>query len=242
MSPSRPAGGAPGSQPLLGFPPDPPSWDALIEGPPNAAALAIARRPSSWASAAAIIRGPAACGLSYIAGAWAAEFGGRVFRAAALSRLKRRELEALAPLHIALDDADRMGAAAEDPVLSLLNSAATAGGRVMLTAHRPVADWQVSSPDLLSRLSSLPVAEIASPDEAMLRARIAAAATRCYMRLTPEALNFLVPRVDLSYEIAENLVERLSAAVSDEERAPGVALLRTILDGMIVSGDAGADG
>jgi chromosomal replication initiation ATPase DnaA len=242
VSAGRSGSGAPGTQPLLGFPPSAPSWADLIEGPPNAAALAMARRPEAWAGTAAIIRGPAASGLSFIAEAWTGEFGGRFFKSAALARVKPREIEALAAQPVALDDADLMGRAAEDPVLSLLNSAATAGGRVLLTAHRPVADWNIASPDLLSRLSSLPVAEIAPPDEAMLRARIAAAATRHFMKLSPEALNFLVPRADLSYEFAENLVERVSAAVSEEERAPSVALLRAILDGMTCNGETGADG
>ncbi|MBA3070074.1 MAG: chromosomal replication initiator DnaA [Hyphomonas sp.] len=224
--PPRPA------QPLFGFPSPAAQWTGLVHGPNNAAALRIAARPEGWATPVLCITGPAKCGLSYLAAAWAVRFDGDLLTAPLLARSGLRGLDALAGRHVAVDDADLVVGRHDEVLLSLINLVASGGGRLLLTAHRAPSQWRSVSPDLKSRLNALPVGEIGPPDDDVLRARLQVAAERRYLRLSPEILNYLVPRLELAYEAVENFMDRLSDAVSEHDRAPSMPLARRVLDRM----------
>lgn len=217
--------------PLLGFPLPPASWDKLILGAPNEAAIRLAARPDAWATQALCITGPAACGLSHLASAWAARFEGTSLTADAFRALKRGALDALAGGAMAIDDADLAVARRDDQLLSLINMAGSMGGRLLLVSHRGPAGWRTVSADLRSRLNALPVCEIGPPDEALLRARLQAAAGRRFMKLSPETINYLVLRLELSYQACETTIAQLSEAVSRTGKSPGLALARMVLEG-----------
>jgi hypothetical protein len=219
-------------QPLLSFPAPDAHWGGLIWGVPNEAAIGLASRPEAWATHALCVTGPMRCGLSYLAQAWAGRFGGQYLTAQDFSGLKLGALDALAGTHVALDDVDLIAVKREEPLLLFYNMVAAKGGRVLLVAHTGPAAWRTSIADLRSRLNSMPVVEIGQPDEAHLRARLRAAAARRFMKLSPETINYLAPRIDLSYEAIETLMDRLSGAVSMAGKAPGLALARLVLDGL----------
>ncbi|PKP82322.1 MAG: hypothetical protein CVT79_05175 [Alphaproteobacteria bacterium HGW-Alphaproteobacteria-18] len=204
----------------------------MICGGPNQAAVQLASRPEAWATHALCVTGPARCGLTYLARAWAGRFGGQYLTAAEFGGLKLGALDALAGGHVALDDVDLIVAKREEPFLLFYNMVAAKGGRVLLVAHTGAASWRTGIADLRSRLNSMPVAEIGQPDEAHVRARLRAAAARRFMKLSPETINYLVPRIDLSYEAIETLMDRLSGAVSIAGKAPGLALARLVLEGL----------
>ena len=62
--------------------------------------------------------------------------------------------------------------------------------------------------------------------------RLKAAAVRHFLKLEPDVLKYLVPRLDLSYEAIERFAERLSDEVTDLGRAPSVPLVKEVLDAM----------
>lgn len=237
MTPAPPGSPDGPPQPLLGFPPAEPGWDGLVTGNPNAAAVSLAGRPDAWATHALCITGPRYAGLSYLGAAWAARFGGQYLTAARFIAMKRGALDALASGAVALDDADLVAAKKDDLLLSLYNMVAAQGGRLLLLAHTAPSAWQAGSADLRSRLNALPVAEIGSPDEAHLRARLQAAAAARFMKLSRETVSYLVPRLDLSYEAVETVMDRLSGAVSATGRPPGLMLARSVLEGLGEDGE-----
>lgn len=219
-------------QPLLSFPAPAAHWDGVISGSPNAVAVQMASRPEAWATHALCVTGPALCGVTYLARAWAGRFGGQYLTAAEFGGLKLGALDAMAGTHVALDDVDLIVARRDEPLLLFYNMVAAKGGRVLLAAHSGPATWRTGIADLRSRLNSMPVAEIGQPDEAHVRARLRAAAAQRFMKLSPETINYLVPRIDLSYEAIETLIDRLSGAVSMAGKAPGLALARSVLEGL----------
>lgn len=220
------------AQPLLSFPAPEARWEGLVCGAPNEVAAGLASRPEAWATHALCVTGPALCGLSYLARAWAARFGGQYLAAAEFNTLKLGALDALAGGCVALDDTDLIVAKRDEQFLSFYNMVGTKGGRLLVVAHSGPAAWRTGIADLRSRLNSLPVAEIGQPDEAHVRARLRAAAAQRFMKLSPETVNYLVPRIDLSYEAIETLMDRLSGAVSMAGKAPGLALARAVLEGL----------
>lgn len=225
--PDRPA-----RQPLLAFPAPPVAWAQLVTGPHNAAVLRIVSQPEGWATQVFAVTGPPKCGLSALAEAWAGRFEGQILSGPQLARANRRTLDALAGQRVAVDDADIACGKHDEALLSLINLVSSGGGRLLLVAHRPPSQWRTGSADLKSRLNALPVGEIGAPDDDVLRARLALAAHRRFLRLSPETLNYLVPRLELAYEAAENFMDRLSDAVSQHDRAPSLPLARQVLNEM----------
>lgn len=223
---------------MFGFPAPAAQWSDILTGPHNAGALRIAGHPEGWATPVLCITGPAKCGLSFLAEAWANRFKGESLTAEQLAKAGRRGLDALAGRHVAVDDADLAAGKQDEALLSLINVVTAGGGRLLLTAHRAPSQWRTASADLRSRLNALPVGEIGPPDDAVVRARLALAAERRFLRLSPETLNYLVPRLELAYDAVENFMDRLSDAVSDHDRAPSLPLARRVLEQM---GDAAGD-
>lgn len=219
-------------QPMFGFPATESRWEDLLPGPHNAAAVRIAGNTEDWAMSVLFIGGPTKCGLTFFASAWASRFNGESLTVQQLAKAGRRGLDALAALHVAIDDADLAAGKQDEALLSLINLIAAGGGRLLLTAHRPPSQWGTASADLKSRLNALPVGEIGPPCDALVRARLEIAAGRRYLRLSPETLNYLVPRLELAYEAVENFMDRLSDAVSDNHRAPSLPLARRVLERM----------
>ncbi len=217
-------------QPMLGFPAPPARWGDLLHAGHTAGVLRIISQPAGWATPGVCVTGPAACGLSFLAEAWAERFDGVVLSPGRLGRTGRREIDALAARHVAVDDADIAAREHAEALLSLINCVGAGGGRLLLTAHRPASRWPTGSADLRSRLKALPACEIGAPDEDILRARLRIAAERRYLRLGPEILAYLVPRLELAYEAVEDFMDRLSRLVSDQDRVPSLALARRVLD------------
>lgn len=226
--------------PMLHFPGLEPDWSRLVCGDANRVAAGLAARPEAWAGPALCITGPRACGLTYMGRAWVRRFRGRFLAPDAFACLARADLDAAGADRVALDDAESVSRWPEDQLLSLLNIAGARGGRILLLSHRPPSVWETRSADLRSRLNALPVAEILAPDEAHLRARLSAAAARHFMKLSPETVNYIITRIDLCYEAVETVAERLSAAVSQTGKAPGLALARQVLEGLDADDETGS--
>jgi chromosomal replication initiation ATPase DnaA len=214
----------------FGFPAPGLGFDDLVISPVNESALGIVQRPENWPTPVLCLVGPPKAGLSVIANAWARKFGGDVFEARAFAAARARDVDVRAATYTAIDGADRVPAG--DSLLSLINLVSAGAGRLLLTANRPPPQWQARSADLKSRLNSMPVAEIYAPDEAMMLGRLKAAAVRHFLKLEPDVLKYLVPRLDLSYEAVETFAERLSDGVTDMGRAPSVPLVKDVLDAM----------
>ncbi|MFH2015080.1 MAG: hypothetical protein ABIK36_04645 [Pseudomonadota bacterium] len=214
----------------FGFPAPGLGFDDLVISPVNESALGIVQRPENWPTPVLCLVGPPKAGLTVIAHAWARKFGGDVFEARAFAAARARDVDVRAATYTAIDGADRVPAG--DRLLSLINLVSAGAGRLLLTANRPPPHWQARSPDLKSRLNSMPVAEIYAPDEAMMLGRLKAAAVRHFLKLEPDVLKYLVPRLDLSYEAIETFAERLSDGVTDMGRAPSVPLVKDVLDAM----------
>ena len=220
--PSRP------SQLSLGFPAKEPTLDALLVTEANESAMAVLRTPQAWPFPVICLLGPPRSGLSVLAKAWCREFDGSFYAAKEFSRWKTPGLSALATTAAVVDDADLVKKS--ENLLTLIDSAAAGGGRVLLTSKRHPSQWQTSSADLKSRFMALPVVEIREPDEEMLKARLESTAARFFLKLEPDLIKYVVPRLELSYTAIEIFIEKLSDKVTETGRAPSVPLARDVVE------------
>lgn len=212
------------------FPAGPLGFEQIVITPANQAAVTIIRQPSKWPTAVFCVTGPRRSGLTTLLKAWCAETGGTYFTAGDFARQKPAQLEKLAGLFTAVDDADKVSA--NEKLLTLINQVSKEGGRLLLASASSPSQWPVISADLKSRLNSMPVVEVLPPDEGMLTGRLQAAAARHYLKLEPEILAYLSPRLDLTYEAIEAFAEKLSHGVTTTGRAPSVPLAKEVLEAM----------
>jgi hypothetical protein len=210
----------------LGFPAPAPRFENLFCAAANQSAFSLLQRPGDWALPILCLVGPPKCGLTAAATAWSEMTGCRFFDAAAPAFADQPSAELAKGC--TLDDADK--AVSEDQLLTLINLVSSGSGRLLLTAHTPPPLWNVQSPDLKSRLNAMTIAQIHAPDEAMARGRLRAGGERYAFKFEDETLNFLVPRLELSYDAIETLVLAVNAGITRTGRGPTIPLVREILD------------
>lgn len=215
-------------QPLLSFPAQCCAWDELVISPSNASALKSIEHPEVWPTAVMCLYGARKSGVSTVVGAWAQKNESLFFDAKTFRSREAAQITKDSPFILAIDDADRI--TDEQQLLSWINAVAQNGGRILLGAHAAPQTWLARSPDLKSRLASMPTAQLLSPDEAMLMGRLRSGAEQHYLKLTGDVLYFLSQRVPQDYERIDAFLSELNEAVSNDNRPPTIPLIRAILE------------
>ena len=222
----------------IDFRPAPTREDFLV-APCNRAAVAWIDRWPDWAAPAMCLVGPRASGKSHLAAVWRARTGAP---ATSGDRLGTREpsdwLDARGCLVI--EDADR--GLDETAAFHLYNMAHEAGGSLLFTAAAAPSRWDVTLPDLRSRLGAVMVAEIAAPDDALLGGLLIKLFNDRQTSVTPEVVAYLLARMERSFAEARRLVDVLDRTAIDERRRVTVPLARRVLalPRMAAAGGTGA--
>ncbi|HVI49960.1 MAG TPA: chromosomal replication initiator DnaA [Candidatus Sulfotelmatobacter sp.] len=191
----------------------------------NAEAHGWIMRWPAWPSFALALSGPAASGKSHLAHVFAARSGGAVIAAPALTV---DGVPALADHGaVAIEDADQ--GVDETALFHLHNLLRETKGWLLLTGREAPARWPMVLPDLRSRLSALPVAAIGAPDDALLQALLLKLFSDRQLRVSPDILTYLLPRMERSFHAARVLVERIDSAALALKRPITIPFLRDLL-------------
>ncbi|MEM9782136.1 MAG: DnaA/Hda family protein, partial [Pseudomonadota bacterium] len=108
--------------------------------------------------------------------------------------------------------------AREAALFHLYNHLAARGGRLLLTARMPPASWSLRLPDLASRLATLGVVRIGPPDETLIASVMLKAAEDRGLDLAPEAVDYLLPRIERDFGSVHALVGALDAQALGKRR------------------------
>jgi chromosomal replication initiation ATPase DnaA len=173
----------------------------FLSGPGNAAALATIERWPDWPARAIALIGPEGSGKSHLAAIWARLAGGRSIASRAMSTANVPQELATGALVIE-DDGERDEAA----LFHLLNLAREERAYVLITARRSPANWAVALPDLASRLRALPVATLAAPDDAMLRAVLVKLFADRQAAVDDGLIDYIANRIERSFAGARRAV------------------------------------
>ncbi|HEV2302542.1 MAG TPA: DnaA/Hda family protein [Stellaceae bacterium] len=192
----------------------------------NAEALFWIDRWPAWPSGVLLVHGPQSCGKTHLAHLWRERCGGMIVGPTELAARDVPTLLAAGRKGLAVDDAER---AAELQLLHLYNSCREEGTGLLLTARRPPAAWPTALADLRSRLLATLAVEIGAPDDALLAAVLVKHFADRQLRVSAEAIGYLVPRMERSLAAAATLADRLDAAALAAKRPIGVALARDVL-------------
>jgi len=199
--------------------------DFLVSGCNEAAVLAIDRWPD-WPHPAMAVVGPPGSGKTHLVNVWRTRSGAFVVPASELSedaasRFGERKA-------IAIEDIDR-GIADERVFFHILNMAAEHRLSVLLTSRQAPGELGIALPDLRSRLRAAPVLNIATADEALLRALLVKLFADRQLVVEPHVVSYLALRIERSAEAAARAVAEIDRLALASRRKVTRALVAEVL-------------
>jgi chromosomal replication initiation ATPase DnaA len=178
----------------------------FLEGPSNAAALALVDHWPDWPHSAVALVGPRGSGKSHLAAIWASQSGARFLSGRALESLAVPAALATGALvveDIAANDVD------DRALFHLLNLAREERAHVLLTSETAPSTWTFELPDLVSRLRALPAVTLDAPDDRLLRAVLVKLFADRQLAVDEALVSYLMSRMERSFSAARAAVERL---------------------------------
>lgn len=188
--------------------------DDFLVAPSNAAAVALVDQWPRWPSHGAILLGPPGSGKSHLATVWQQRAGAQFVEARDLNRSQVPSLlkdKALVIENLAESGAD------EAALFHVLNLVKAEGAFVLFTSPRPVGQLGLRLPDLLSRLSALPVANIEPPDDSLLRGVLVKHFADRQIAVGEALVSYLLTRMPRSMEMARQVVAAIDAAALEQK-------------------------
>lgn len=202
----------------------------FLVAPNNEAAVAWIDRwpdwPRSGPTPALVLTGPLGCGKTHLAHAWRSRSDARLLAAADIKGAAPDLLQGAE--NCIVEDADK--AADETALLHLFNHVGEQGGALLLNARTPPARWRIGLADLASRLRAAPVAAIEAPGDGMIEAVLVKLFGDRQIRVGPEVVAYLTPRIERSFAGAQQVVALLDRAAMAAGRGVTIPLAREVLD------------
>ena len=200
----------------------------FLAAPSNEKALALLRLWPDWPHRLLLLTGPKGSGKSHLAAIWARRAGARLLPARELALEGLPELAAAPAL--AIEDADRPPLR-ETELFHLINLAMERGVFLLITARSNPDAWGLATRDLLSRLRRAPAVALEQPDDAFLRAILVKLFHDRQIAVESSLIDFLIPRMERSFETAQGIVE----ALDREALARGRPITRALAAGLLAA-------
>lgn len=204
------------------------SRDELIVTPSNTAAVQLIDQWPEWTASCMILAGPPGSGKSHLAAIWAEQAEAQVMQS-----------ENLAGHESVLSDnanvlIDGIGEAPfdEQALFHLINAMREKGRHLLLTSRRWPAQWPVSLPDLMSRIKSAPMVEIAEPDDKLLAGVITKLFSDRQIAVDGLIVRYLVSRIERSLATAQAVVSRIDRAALEQQARVTRQLAASVLTDM----------
>ncbi|HVM38233.1 MAG TPA: DnaA/Hda family protein [Sphingomicrobium sp.] len=170
------------------------------------------RKWSIWPVKATILTGPRRSGRTLLGRSFVERVGGRLF-----------------------DDAEQRD---EEELFHAWNQAQDSGRPLIMIADRVPPEWTPALPDLRTRLAVTPVVRIGLPDDALFGALIQLLFADRGLHVPPEALRFMVERLERDYWSAERAVEAVDRfAIAERARVSLPTIRRALGEAGLLRGD-----
>ncbi|WP_321504281.1 DnaA/Hda family protein [Breoghania sp.] len=171
----------------------------------NRAAFSLVTSWPDWPSDFVLLAGPVGAGKTHLVSIWQQASGATVIPASSLGRLDVLSLVREAP--VAVEDAQ--GGIDQESLFHLLNAARDAKRQVLITSRSWPGSWNLTLPDLASRLRLATPVEVAEPDDDLLRRVLVKLFADRQLFVEAAVIEFLVVRMERSLEAANQIVARL---------------------------------
>lgn len=199
----------------------------------NALAVALIEDWENWPSRKHILYGAKGSGKTHLSHVWANTAGAAVIPAAELTNYDVTEL---AQTNVVVDDLDQIAGNMdiEQSMFHLHNLLAVQGNFLLVTGRTDPGKWQLSLPDLASRLQGTRAATLADPDDSLFVALLAKLFADRQLFPTPDVLQYLLTRCDRSFEQAQVIVDQLDTQALAEHRNITRRFAAEVLDKLAV--------
>lgn len=202
--------------------------DNFLEGPANAAGLALVDSWPDWPNRIMQLVGPEGAGKSHLAAIWAEQAGARSTSAHALTAAAVPG--ALATGALVVDDL-KSSDVDERALFHLLNLAREEGASILITSRVPPSALQIELRDLRSRLRAIPTVLLLPPDDQLFRALIVKFCADRQLGVDEAVVSYLTTRIERSYAGVRQVVELLDAEALRLGRPVTRALAAELLRG-----------
>jgi len=202
--------------------------DNFLEGPANAAGLALVDSWPDWPNRIMQLVGPEGSGKSHLAAIWAEQAGARSTSAHALTAAAVPG--ALATGALVVDDL-KSSDVDERALFHLLNLAREEGASILITSRVPPSALQIELRDLRSRLRAIPTVLLLPPDDQLFRALIVKFCADRQLGVDEAVVSYLTTRIERSYAGVRQVVELLDAEALRLGRPVTRALAAELLRG-----------
>ncbi|MBA5776691.1 hypothetical protein H2509_06070 [Stappia sp. F7233] len=179
--------------------------DDFLIGGSNRDAFALVDGWPDWPSPVVVLAGPIGSGKTHLVEIWRAISGAAIVDAGDLGSVDVAALAAQGA--VAVEDA-HLGFD-ETALFHLLNAARQSGTSVLITSRTWPQAWQLSLPDLASRLRAATPLEILEPDDDLLRRVLVKLFSDRQIMVEPSVVDFLVTRMERSLFAAGRAVDSL---------------------------------
>ncbi|MGY9050256.1 hypothetical protein P775_18285 [Puniceibacterium antarcticum] len=194
----------------------------------NALATAQIDRWRDWVGRKLVLTGPQGSGKTHLAHVWSSESGATILRS---RDLIDADIPRLAEGHVCVEDVPQIAAneEAEQALFHLHNLTLAEGHSLMLTALTPPSHWQLSLPDLSSRVMGMQMARLSPPDDDLLSAVMAKMFADRQIVPAPDVIPYLVRHMPRSFAMAGRLVDAIDDAALGTPKGASRLLARRIL-------------
>lgn len=182
----------------------------------NRAAFEHLRRWALWPVMATILTGPRKSGRSLLGRIFVRKTGGRLF--------------------------DKAETHDEEALFHAWNDAQARRKPLLIVADVPPPIWEITLPDLRSRLAATPHVEIGGPDDGLIGHLLVKMLGDRGIAAPPDLPDFLVPRIERTYVAVLEVVEVLDRMTLSHHRRMTVPLARRALDEVGLIGRARSRG
>jgi chromosomal replication initiation ATPase DnaA len=169
----------------------------------NATAFAGLSSAAHWAKRCAILTGPARSGKSLMARYFSGQDG------------------------TVMDDAE---ACSDEVLFNAWNRAQESGVPLLLISRWHPAEWNVSLPDLKSRLGAAVLLDIAPPDDEMIEQLLQKQLVDRGAAISIDALSFVKRRIERSYAAIEKFARAANAMALADNAPVNLTLVKRVLD------------
>lgn len=183
-----------------------------------------------WPAPSIILYGPVASGKTHLGAVWAEKSSAICVKASTINEDVIRDIADMNH-HVIIEDGDALigNLAGEKGLFHLYNIFKEEQRSFLLTLKEPPVRRRFALPDLASRLRAAPSVAIREPDEDLLGAVLVKHFSDRQIRVGADALNYILPRIERSFEAVRDLVEEADKRAMAEQRKISIPLLRDIL-------------
>jgi chromosomal replication initiation ATPase DnaA len=208
--------------------------DFLIS-PSNEIAFHYLEKWPNWPDRVLLLTGPEASGKSHLAAVWSAQ--SRAWTEKASDIVLDRVPHLVSSGALVIEDCDQ-STLDEHAMFHLVNAARERGTYLLLTARKGPMEWNIKTPDLISRLRLAPEVKIDRPDDALLNAVLFKLFIDRQLVIDTTIIAFIQSRIERSIAAARDFVERLDR----EGLARGKPITRSLAAQLLkVEDDFGTD-